>query len=325
MTISVKCSSCGKAYTVRDELAGKQAKCKCGCPMVIPQPDAMQSLLDEELPLADLSAGSPLDALAAGAGLPASGPRPLGKLPAKPSKKGRFNPVLPLGIAGMVVGVILIGLLVFAPNWGGGDSQGEVAQGGATPEEVFENHKRATIASDYQGILNTLTPQGQEAMIGPAVMIAVNMAENDSRMAELLRGHGISETMWKDAAVAAKKDLATAVETKDFQGMIEGAQQRQKTLLAALQDKPAFYVAAMERAEQVGEELMAKMGRPGQFTEMQAKAEEARALTKLVHLTIDGDTAEGKQSMSFAGRAMEIPVHFQRIDGRWYIHPLGKT
>lgn len=36
MAITVRCASCGKVFQVRAELAGKQARCKCGAALVIP-------------------------------------------------------------------------------------------------------------------------------------------------------------------------------------------------------------------------------------------------------------------------------------------------
>ncbi len=36
MPIAVNCSQCGRSYQLRDELAGKKAKCKCGGTILIP-------------------------------------------------------------------------------------------------------------------------------------------------------------------------------------------------------------------------------------------------------------------------------------------------
>ena len=38
MSISLRCPGCGKVYEVRDGMAGKQAKCKCGAAMKVPAP-----------------------------------------------------------------------------------------------------------------------------------------------------------------------------------------------------------------------------------------------------------------------------------------------
>ena len=48
---------------------------------------------------------------------------------------------------------------------------------------------------------------------------------------------------------------------------------------------------------------------------------EAWAEAKLIDVQITGDTAEGKRQISFPGRTLDVlPVHFRRIDQRWYIH-----
>jgi len=52
MAISVVCSACGQRYKLRDELAGKKARCRCGQTMTIPvaeAPPLLPELLDESL------------------------------------------------------------------------------------------------------------------------------------------------------------------------------------------------------------------------------------------------------------------------------------
>ena len=48
--ISVTCPKCGSQYKLRDEYAGKQAKCKCGEVLLVPEAGPMDSLLDQEFP-----------------------------------------------------------------------------------------------------------------------------------------------------------------------------------------------------------------------------------------------------------------------------------
>lgn len=40
MTIAFNCPHCNHAYNIKDELAGTQARCKCGNAITIPQPQA---------------------------------------------------------------------------------------------------------------------------------------------------------------------------------------------------------------------------------------------------------------------------------------------
>ncbi len=43
MAITIQCASCGKAYRVKDELAGRKAKCACGASIAIPKLGAAKS------------------------------------------------------------------------------------------------------------------------------------------------------------------------------------------------------------------------------------------------------------------------------------------
>ena len=58
MPIKFACPSCGKAYNVKDELAGKKAKCRCGAVMPIPVPAVSVPIENDPLfgddPLGDL-------------------------------------------------------------------------------------------------------------------------------------------------------------------------------------------------------------------------------------------------------------------------------
>lgn len=40
MTISFQCQNCGKNFAVKDEMAGRAARCKCGAAVTVPSPDA---------------------------------------------------------------------------------------------------------------------------------------------------------------------------------------------------------------------------------------------------------------------------------------------
>lgn len=90
MAIIITCQACNKGYKLKDELAGKKVKCKCGHSMVVPKPkpksaadpliselgslddgDPMSSLLDDALPPAGATAAlakptGPIPAPAAG-------------------------------------------------------------------------------------------------------------------------------------------------------------------------------------------------------------------------------------------------------------------
>jgi len=93
---------------------------------------------------------------------------------------------------------------------------------------------------------------------------------------------------------------------------IRKADERSERLAAAIRDKPEFYAELRNHLETVGSKLEGKAGLP--------KIVSAKLLadSRLTEVVIQGDTATGQQSFSFWGRSIKLPVHFRRIDGRWY-------
>jgi hypothetical protein len=51
MTITVTCQACGQSFSLRDELAGRSVRCRCGRPLTVPAAtqDVLGGLLDAEL------------------------------------------------------------------------------------------------------------------------------------------------------------------------------------------------------------------------------------------------------------------------------------
>jgi hypothetical protein len=60
MPISVTCSQCGKRYSVKDEMAGKSAKCGCGAQLVVPVP-AKETPTDQPAAPTAATGRAPLD------------------------------------------------------------------------------------------------------------------------------------------------------------------------------------------------------------------------------------------------------------------------
>jgi len=110
MAINVQCSECGKAYALRDEMAGKKAKCKeCGAVIDIP-------LLEEAPQAADAyeitepEQGAP----GAEASQMQQGPLPMGRpvAPAGPPETcGYATASLVLGIVSFVCGGLVTAIL----------------------------------------------------------------------------------------------------------------------------------------------------------------------------------------------------------------------
>jgi hypothetical protein len=51
MPITVTCQACGQSFSLRDDLAGRSVRCRCGRPLAVPSPDqgVLGGLLDAEL------------------------------------------------------------------------------------------------------------------------------------------------------------------------------------------------------------------------------------------------------------------------------------
>lgn len=106
MPISICCPRCNKAYQVRNELAGKRAKCGCGQQMTVPELPSFTDWMDEELS----PGGDPLSAENVPVGLGTLAP-----LPKKRRSKSTSNPLIAISIVvGGIVGLVLIGLLGYS-------------------------------------------------------------------------------------------------------------------------------------------------------------------------------------------------------------------
>ena len=114
MPIVISCSKCNRKYQVRDELAGKTAKCSCGEKISIPQPQpvGLASLFDEEA----IGTGAKADPFA---GIPTevetqAMPMPQMKRPkAKNRLRIDFNPkILAVALGGLAV-CVLLGVMIY--------------------------------------------------------------------------------------------------------------------------------------------------------------------------------------------------------------------
>ncbi|MCC9605856.1 prolyl oligopeptidase family serine peptidase [Blastopirellula sp. JC732] len=125
MSIQFNCPSCGKNYSVGEQLAGKQAKCKaCGATMSIPLP-AVAPLEDDPLEY-----GIKEDPFAAASSLAPLPPKPRTAAAAPPKKKSGMNSGLKTllyvvgGIAGIFAMIVIAccGILAYLPSAGAGPS-----------------------------------------------------------------------------------------------------------------------------------------------------------------------------------------------------------
>ena len=127
MSIEVQCPDCGQQYRLRDEMAGKTAKCKCGNPITIPAASAspqsgLSDLLDQE---SSHPAQPQVDSTSS---------QPSGLVPPAAGGAQRRNSQIVLWVTiGGVGGVLLLGVLVLAGVrlFGGRDAPTSTASGTA--------------------------------------------------------------------------------------------------------------------------------------------------------------------------------------------------
>jgi len=158
MPIPVSCSHCNRKYQIRDELAGKVAKCQCGQNLTIPTPvqDGLTPLLDEEsvgTAPSDPFAGIPDDVDSQGSSL-----APLAPLPKKRRKRKKVDTFWIFLLGGGAGAVVLIGGLIFLvvtvvmqPRCG-------------TPERAFNTLRKALMHEDWKTLYEVMTPDVQETM-----------------------------------------------------------------------------------------------------------------------------------------------------------------
>jgi len=350
VSIVIKCTGCGKQYKVRDDLAGKRVKCKCGQAMVVPtpapapEPDAYDlapmggsdpsSLLDENLP--PTAAGPALPP--ATALPPAKKPEPVREPVKKAAKKGggstlaaRLGPVaVMLGLMAVPV-VLILGFiwLVTRPGFG-------------SPEEAFAAHQEALLLRDWDGLIATYTPESQEMFLDRMLEnISWSLDEESPAIAAVLKEHGLEEIIpevtSEDEAEEGGADSAeeTAEEEVEIdyeeyaRKAEEAAKEREKLrkrLLDSVEDKVGLYSDLNDAIEATVEKNLPE--NPVLAIMTKKPVEEARrnlARVDLDDLEVDGEAAEGSMTFKPPGETKEqtFPVKFKKVGRRWYLHTQG--
>lgn len=222
MPIAISCPKCNRKYKVRDELAGKTAKCSCGQSIVIPKPPAndLSSLLDEDLGV--VAPGDPLAGLAEDAASPAM---PL--QPVKTRKKSfriKVSPKLIWVLAAGGGACILFGGLIYLvmglfasppPRWN-------------SPEEVFKAGSKAANENDWKAYFETIAPASQTRLAQNALLGAMTAAEDMAVFKDICTRYGVapvsprditSREKWnalEDRARAAAANMSAAEQSNLF-------------------------------------------------------------------------------------------------------------
>ena len=188
MPISFQCPECAKSFNVRDELAGKKARCKCGAAIQVPQPAApvqqqpIDPLLDPlsvNQPAADPLMGSvppaqpPVDPLIGPQAVdPLAGPVSLATPFTAPAGGGANGMHIGVKVGAGVGGVAMLGLLVWLGiSLLGGDSE----TGPAGDAETVAGTDAETGTGDGTG--QETTPAEPQASAGQAAQPPVEQPQ----------------------------------------------------------------------------------------------------------------------------------------------------
>ena len=351
MPIAVRCPKCGHGYQLRDELAGKKAKCRCGQSLAIPVANSLTSLLDEEqiglLP-------DELGGIMPPGGTPAmptagvhSSPQFGAGFAKKRKKKGGKNPaVIIAAAAGGAALLIVVLLLLFVLT---GSSQTPVVAtvahapktpapavslpGQATPQETFESYKKAWVAGDWARVYALMTPETQNQMtailaatgagLGPVCPeLAAVATRNGVQPVSLAAFGGMPQADADPFADNKPKAAAKPDPTAMLSGTIGAA--------AAIKDKKAFFVEAMP--------LFVKFLNSDKFSGISAMGSQfsgvsisaafdmlpiVGAATTLSGLRSSGSTADAFAQTPPAdvpgSKEKLTPLHFNQLSGSWYL------
>ncbi len=306
MSIAIKCPGCGKDYNVKEDLAGKRVKCKCGQAMKVPAAvdasDPMGSLLDEALPPTEATKpGGPRRAPAA---KPAETSAPV---KTKKKAKKKSDDMSPVGVA--LVGVGMVAVLLAGVGVAAFFLMRSYRPGSASPEEAFKARKEAVDRDDSRMIARVYSPGAHAALANVMLAFATesrkdgSLAESSTFIKEVLDNHGVAGMLGgedeSDAAAGRKKAVA------------------------AIKNKSAFcrdYWMAIK--EERNKTLPRDPVKQGLARRIEENLREYLLLGSLSDVKIDGDTATGKMSYRLADETdpMVSPVAFKKCPGGWLLH-----
>ncbi|NUQ61815.1 MAG: hypothetical protein HUU20_04960 [Pirellulales bacterium] len=331
MSITIKCPGCGKAYQLKDNLAGKRVKCKCGQPIVIPPPvaaaesedstyglagsadlDHRPSLVEEES--ASRGAGPPVGPQAGGGAAPPPAAEEHFDEPRRPARKRFPAPLMKsLAIAGCLVGLAVgavVGYLAVASV---------LKPGFRTPEEAFRAYQEALSKKDWKTQIRVLDRESQAKVVEFAALMTVSIAEPGPAVREVFRKHGVAIPAAGKAAERVVDDVSDTEE--EGESSRSQAPPQRPPLAAAVQDKPAFYAELMAALE-AEEEKHLPQNPVLKLMAKKAKKEAMKliATAKLTNVRIESDTAQATMVFAADDEEVETPVLFKRFGGRWFLH-----
>ncbi len=348
MPISITCSQCGKKYNLRDELAGKQAKCQCGQAIAIPQAETPSDVMGNDVmdnnvmgndvmgndvmdnnALGDLFDGEELPPVPEGSPPDASAGSPLGSpAPAKAKKKKKsastqlkINPIL-IGIVAAVAVIVLLGIYTITRL--------------STPTD--DELPRETVALSVprnvlDGNFSRTGYDTPEAAFAAAAWGTANH-QRQAYLSAFTPESQLSEASESImTAVEKAQDDPTWVELFKKHGIDDAQLEQLWAGMPAIEvGRFAWRAATMPEVVEMTDDLFELYAE----VEDRHRAELAKELggrvpdaaagdspsstlkARMVDLQIEGDLAEAQRS-GFAGGSSMRPIFFKRIDGKWFI------
>jgi len=323
--IAVTCPGCGKRYRLRDDLAGKRVKCKCGSAVVVPgaasggdSPEAAYGLapLPESDPGADLlraevppdAAGPVLRRPAPSAAEKASQAEADARAQRRARQRSRRRRVVILATAGVIAAVAAAGIGAFV------GIRAMLRPGYPTPAEAFAAHQQALAQREWEQQFRTLDAESQAAVAGMLAVFAQSMAATGSEIRAVLNKHGIEQ----QPEPQGEEDGDALFDYEQFTRQMA---QRRQELASKIHDKPRFYGDLM-RAIRAEQDKQAPNNPVLRLMAQKQRADARRAVAggELVGLEIDGDRARGTLCITVEREKIEYPIAFQRVGGRWFLH-----
>lgn len=355
MPISVRCSKCGHGYQLRDELAGKQAKCRCGQTLSIPVATPLTSLLDEEQigqPPDAIGPAMPPDAIAARPKRTQSSPQ-FGKGFSKKKKRGKDNTTVVIAcIAGGVVVLFIVLLVMFLltgsetkprasapppPAAPAGPPPVTSLPGQATPQETFETFKQAWVAEDWARVYSLLTPAAQNQMTSIIALLSATLGPMNPDFSAVAKKHGIDSTGLAGLSMGGADPFAEAQPAKPAKPDGNSVVSQAMGVAAKIQDKKAFFIDALpiflkfvQSKEFAGIAQMGSQFSGVSITDGLGMLPIFTSDTTLSDVRINGQKAGGvaKTPATTAppgappeavGKEKVTPLKFDQLSGSWYI------
>ncbi|MBN1911227.1 MAG: DUF1559 domain-containing protein [Pirellulales bacterium] len=312
MPITVTCSGCNRQYRVRDELAGKTAKCACGCKLTIPGrdtavPPVLQAAEPEasEMPAASGDPFAQMTDAAAQAG-------PLQPLPQrKRARRKGPNKTLLLALGGVaVVGCLIGGIVWLVGHSPVADAFKPKEPRWKSPEEVVQAWKQAKREGDWRLYFEVQSPEKQEDLLRNVAATAQFNAADCPTLKQLCRRYGF-KPVGKDSLPGSFE------EERDFYQQV-----RKKIRKMSESDRTNMFVEAVEifRDEKKLPDPPRELREAIAFWKGQKTSIDEFAL---LNVEFKGDYARG----DWGTRDPKDPTRlsswttkcFARIDGEWRI------